>query len=305
MPRPLVTFLLAASLLLGCDKSASGDEHPRASDDKHEKHNGKHKGDEKSKPKFKIGRINDKDLKESSGLAASRKYPGVYWTHNDSGNGPFLFAITREGKVLKEFPVASVRNTDWEAIAIDEEGHLYIGDVGNNDHRRDRVQVYRVDEPDPNTPVSKPPALRVTAVWRLRYPDKPFDAESLVVYKGKGYVISKLVNGQHAGVYAFDASAAPRDAVSMEHVFDLPVRTPVTDACVSPDGQRLAVMTATGPCLFQIDGEMANAAKVTPKSVTYFDPDNLNMEGICFTPEGLLASSEQGQMLLFAEEYFK
>ena len=90
----------------------------------------------------------------------------------------------------------------------------------------------------------------------------------------------------------------------LEHVCDLPIRSPVTDACISDDGQRLAVMTVTGPNLFQIDGKLENAANVEPAHVTYFDPGDMNMEGVCFVPEGLLASTEQGQMLLFQNSYF-
>jgi len=31
-------------------------------------------------------------LIESSGVAVSHTYPGVLWTHNDSGDGPYLYA---------------------------------------------------------------------------------------------------------------------------------------------------------------------------------------------------------------------
>ena len=65
-------------------------------------------------------------------------------------------------------------------------------------------------------------------------------------------------------------------------------------------------MTVTGPYLFEgLDGDVANVAKVEPTHVTYFDPGDLNMEGVCFVEGGLLATTEQGQILFFAEEYFK
>ena len=38
-------------------------------------------------------RISDPRITESSGLAASKLHPGVYWTHNDSGDGPYVYAI--------------------------------------------------------------------------------------------------------------------------------------------------------------------------------------------------------------------
>ena len=34
---------------------------------------------------------------ESSGVAVSRTYPDVLWTHNDSGDGPYLYATDLRG----------------------------------------------------------------------------------------------------------------------------------------------------------------------------------------------------------------
>ena len=309
MTRLAAAALIAAAFLAGgCDTSVSGDDSgPSGSEKKKRDDDRKADSGKGGKARFKLGRIEHKAITESSGLAASRKHPGVYWTHNDSGNGAFLFAITREGKFLAEYPVAAARNTDWEAIGADDEGHLFIADIGNNDLKRDRALVYRLDEPDPAAagPKGRGMTLRVNQVWRLKYPGKPFDAESFFVFRGRGYVISKLLSGRNAGVYRFDLAAAGADAVAMEHVCDLPIRSPVTDASVSADGKQLAVMTVTGPNLFKIDGDVANAARAESAYVNYFDVGDMNMEGVCFTDEGLLATTEQGQMLLFANELFR
>lgn len=304
-PAALITAALACAGA-GCDTSANGDDSVSAKS--HKKGDGDRTGSGNGKPRFKLGRIDNKDVKESSGLTASRKHPGVYWTHNDSGNGPYLFAITREGKGLAEFPVGGARNNDWEAITTDDQGSLYVADIGNNDLKRDRVLVYRIEEPDPSTAGKKGKGmtLRPRQVWRLKYPeDGRFDAESFFVHQGRGYLISKLLVGKNAGVYRFDLSAAGGEAIQLEHVCDLPIRSPVTDAALSDDGTKLAVMTVTGPNLFLIGGDVANAAKAQSAYVNYFDVGDMNMEGVCFTPEGLLASTEQGQMLLFANELFE
>ena len=84
-----------------------------------------------------VARISDLRITESSGVIASRRYPDVFWTHNDGG-GPkkqVLYAIDREGKTRAAFPVVGPRFHDWEDIAIDDAGHLYLGDIGNNDVR--------------------------------------------------------------------------------------------------------------------------------------------------------------------------
>ena len=299
----LAAAVVLASLAAGCDSRANGEGNQSRSDKK--KDNGRGGGSSGSRPKFKLGRIDHKAITESSGLAASRRHPGVYWTHNDSGNGAFVFAISREGNFLAEYPLERVRNNDWEAIATDDQGRLYIADIGNNELKRDRAIVYRLDEPDPSAagPKGKGQALRVNQVWRLNYPGKPFDAEGFFVHQGKGYVVSKLLNGKNAGLYRFDVAAAGGEA-TLEHVCDLPIRSPVTDASLSPDGARLAVLSVTGPNVFQVDGDVAKAGQLQPAHVTYFDPGDMNMEGVCFTEGGLLASTEQGQMLFFEDEYF-
>src|SRR5688500_6461068 len=182
----VLTALLVSAA--ACDSQASGDDSKSARSKKDDKNDNGGKAEraaakaDAKRGKFKLGRIDSKSISESSGLAASRKHPGVYWTHNDSGNGPYVFAIQQDGHFLAEFPVASARNTDWEAIAIDDQGRLFVADIGNNDLKRDRALVYRLDEPDPAAaPKGKGMALRVGQVIRLKYPAKPFDAESFFV----------------------------------------------------------------------------------------------------------------------------
>lgn len=53
--------------------------------------------------------IEDPRITESSGLAASRAHPGVYWTHNDSDDGPYVFAVdSRTGKTLATITMRGV-----------------------------------------------------------------------------------------------------------------------------------------------------------------------------------------------------
>src|SRR5947207_15978497 len=75
-----------------------------------------------------LAAIDYKSCSESSGVIASRKHPGVYWTHCDSGNDASIYAITCEGKFIAEYQL-DVPNHDWEDIAVDDDGHLFIGDI--------------------------------------------------------------------------------------------------------------------------------------------------------------------------------
>ena len=88
-----------------------------------------------------VGQLATAALCEASGIVKSRKYEGLYWTHNDSGNPATLFAIREDGSVVARVPVSGARNSDWEDLALDEAGTLFIGDIGDNLHRR-REQLH-------------------------------------------------------------------------------------------------------------------------------------------------------------------
>lgn len=254
----------------------------------------------KKEAKFRQGQLKGEGLAECSGIVASRRHEGVFWALNDSGNAPVLYAITHDGKPIAEFPVQA-KNEDWEDLSIDDEGRLYIGEIGNNTRKRESLAVYRVNEPDPHAAAGKAAKapLRVNRVWRLKFPGEPFDCESLFILGGKGYVIPKQLKAQEVTIYSFDLEQS--GSVALEPVTTLPVRSPVTAAAVSPDGKQLAVLTVSGPVLFQIDGDVAAAGSAKSSSVLFV---NTKMEAICFVPEGLLVTTESREMFLFKYAHF-
>jgi hypothetical protein len=244
-----------------------------------------------------IGRIEHEPLAESSGIIASRQHEGIFWTHNDSGHPAVLFAITRTGELVAELPVAA-RNVDWEDIAIDGQGRLYIGDIGNNRRDRTEIAVHRLEEPDPRAPAAAGERLAVERTWRLRYPDRPFDAEALFIHEDHGYIISKLMPGRPAGLYRFPLDA--RDgATTLEGVAEVPVRMPVTAADISADGQRLAVLSVGGLHVFEIDGKPEAVAKAAVRHVRYLHP---MIEAACFVEDGVLVTAESREVFLFRVE---
>ncbi len=114
-----------------------------------------------------LGNFDTRRIPEASGVAASRRYPGIFWVHNDSGNPSSIFAIRKDGSIVREFPVA-LANVDWEDIAADDQGHLYLGDIGNNGGLLALRAIYRLDEPDPAGPAREP--LRPTGSWFYALP---------------------------------------------------------------------------------------------------------------------------------------
>ena len=118
-------------------------------------------------------------LTEASGVAQSTRAENVFWSQNDSGNDPLLFAYDSTGASLGVVRVNGAQNRDWEAIAIGPcatGSCLYIGDVGDNSARRDEVTVYRIPEPMPTDTISAP-----AVALHLRYVDGPHDVESMIV----------------------------------------------------------------------------------------------------------------------------
>jgi hypothetical protein len=241
-----------------------------------------------SSPARQVGTLEHAAIRESSGIVASRKHPGVYWTHNDKGNAPVLYAVDATGKLLAEVPVSAPAD-DWEDVATDDAGNLYVGNIGNNKGKRPYLEVYRVAEPDPRQPSAG--ALKVDRTWRFPSPGEPLNCESLLVRGGFGYVISKVFTGETAEVYRFPLGGPTE--VSLEKVVSIPVRTPVSAADVSGDGSRLAVLSPEGVHVFDIAGDVARAGAVRPTLI----PVPLGkLEGLCFTPDGLLLTAEERQV---------
>src|SRR3954471_13095062 len=98
-----------------------------------------------------IGRLEHPPIRETSGIVASRRHPGIFWAHNDSGNPPALFAVRRDGTLVREYAV-NVPNIDWEDIATDDDGHLYLGEIGNNGRRLPFRAIYPLPRPAPRPP---------------------------------------------------------------------------------------------------------------------------------------------------------
>ena len=99
------------------------------------------------------GRVNNWDIREASGLAASRKHKGVLYTHNDSGDRNRIFAINEWGQYLATYDISGAEARDWEDISFGPgpdpaRDYLYIGDIGDNRAYYPTKVVYRVAEPN-------------------------------------------------------------------------------------------------------------------------------------------------------------
>ena len=99
-------------------------------------------------------KIQSGEMKEISGIVASRKNPGVYWVHNDSGADASIYAINANGEYLSKVYVEEVAPKDIEDISIGKceagENCLILADTGNNKGNRSKLQILTVPEPKLN-----------------------------------------------------------------------------------------------------------------------------------------------------------
>jgi hypothetical protein len=193
-------------------------------------------------PLAPMGRLEHPLIREASGIVASRRYPGTFWVHNDSGNRPALFAVRRDGSLVREFEVAAP-NLDWEDIALDDAGQLYLGDIGNNGAALPLRAIYRLDEPDPSRPALAPLAVTRTTYYRFEGRGR-FDAESLFIEGRHAVIISKRRDGKDAELFSIpiDPPAPIFRPALPARLGQLPeFMEPATGADLSPDGQDLAV----------------------------------------------------------------
>jgi len=230
-------------------------------------------------------------VREASGIVASRKNTGVLWVHNDSGDRPQLFAIDTKAKLLGVCTVAQARARDWEDIAVGpgpEPGrdYLYIGDIGDNQGRYSSVRIYRVPEPeiDAGRPFGRRGIGPAESI-ELAYPDRPRDAETLLVDPQTKdiYLITKreLFNRVYRAPYP-QSTTAP---TVLTRVATLPWGFAVAGD-VSPDGREIIVRSPYNASLWQRpDGQpLWKAFEQKPVGIPLVsEPQG---EGIAFDGEG-------------------
>lgn len=236
-------------------------------------------------PFTEVARIEHPPLDESSALLASRRWPGTYWSVNDSGAEPMLFALDADfrvqvpawlqdryvhgpGTLRAPWPgieLAGATLIDWEALArIDD--LLYVADVGNNGNARRDLGFWELVEPVPDATVAARPIryLRVHYPEQAQFPGRvwEWDCEAVFADEGRLYLITKhraageirrLVPG--ARLYRFDpkeakAESAQRASTPLTLISRHEELVAATGADLSPDGNWLAVLTYTAIWFF-------------------------------------------------------
>ncbi len=237
-------------------------------------------------------------VRESSGLAWSLRFPGVLWTHDDSGGSAELVAIGPDGMLRSTIRVEGAHNRDWEDLAASPCGDgtcLWIADTGDNLHRRDDLALIRVPEPEVLASGSVP-AIRLP----IRLPDGPRDIEALFVLPGeRPYLITK--GGRHpVTVYRYPLPLRAGERVLLEEVQVLftgrrALRDRITGASAAPDGSEVLVRSYRELHRFTVEGGRLVA---TPGSaVNLASLEERQGEAVAWGADDLVALTSEAGLL--------
>lgn len=263
-----------------------------------------------------VGRMGSDEITESSGLVASKCQENVFWTHNDSGGGAFVFAINTTGKKLGTFRVKGATNIDWEDIAAyknaDGECFLYIGDIGNNSLARNDLVVYLVKEPlvyASGTSSSKKNPIEISDYnfIKFNYPDSRHDAETLLVHPQTAdiYILTKKLSGA-AGVYKLTNNYTLNKINKLEKITDLSVPAIpngfLTGGDISSDGRKAVVCDYFAAYEFALPENSKSFEEIwKQKPLTISIGEREQGEAVCYSLDGksIFATSEKKNSPIF------
>lgn len=193
-------------------------------------------------------KLKNKAVRESSGIACSRRRNDVLWTHNDSGGGPKLYAFNRDGDDLATYEIAGARVRDCEdlcSFVIEKTPCLLLADVGDNNAKRKLCTLYVVEEPAIPDVTPARGRLKIERTIHFRYPDGPRDCESVAVDPAAGVVLlADKPRGLRCRIYAL--ALKDRGKVLQARRIAVVTFLVPTGMDVSPDGRR-CVLSTYGP----------------------------------------------------------
>lgn len=227
-------------------------------------------------------------VEESSGLVALPQ-KGLYLTHNDAGNKPYLYKIDEQGKLVETIKL-NLQNEDWEDLTRDDEGYVYIAETGNNNNNRRELKVYKLKLENPQ----QVETISFTYEDQKQYPpakkERNFDVEAIFYSNGSIYLVTKDRGLQTtAKVYKVPAKAGEFTA---KLIGSHDINAEITGADISPNADKVALLSEGKIHLF--------TGFDTPK--TFYDgtynelrlKDAGQTEGIAFEDEETLMITSEG-----------
>jgi hypothetical protein len=239
-----------------------------------------------------------KSLVEISGMVAS---DNDFWVHNDGDNGSFLMLLTKQGTIKTIKRISNAPNYDWEDIAVDPAGNLYVGDIGNNNNNRRMLQIYKIPNP------ARSENLRIVAEKiefdysdQKEFPPKKnrlvYDAEAMIYFRDTLFIFNKNRTQPYSGylrMYKLPATIGKQKAVLGDSLFlggKNMLSSWVTGAALSADGEKLALLSHDKVWMLEgFSGSNFFKGKLKVLKLNHFS----QKEAICFDTQGNLFVADE------------
>lgn len=239
-----------------------------------------------------------KKLSENSGIVQFQTETA--WFIEDSGNSDNLYKTDFKGNIIKHLDIKNQKNIDWEDLAKDKAGNLYIGDFGNNDSKRKDLKILKV----PNPEVEKGDKINAEAI-RFNYPEQKefppnrsklwYDAEAFFHHAGHLYIFTKNRANPFTGetlIYKVPDTKGKYEAKLVDKITlcDDWDTCKVTSAAISPDGKTI-VLLSYGK-LWRISNfsiDILSKARIEEVDLGV----RTQLESVCFTSNTTLLLSDE------------
>ena len=235
-------------------------------------------------------------LKEVSGIGIGQ---GDIWVIEDSGNKDKIYKVDKKANVIKDLKIDHAKNEDWEDLAMDKQGNLYIGDFGNNNNDRKNLTIYRVSSSQLEKKEPNAEKIEFHYPQQKKFPPKKdsllFDTEGFFHREGHLYIFTKNRTRPYTGetlIYRVPDVEGEYEAEFLGSMLlcQSQNRCSVTGADISPDGKTIALL-GYGLIFLVRDFELPNFETASIQIIDF--NSNTQTESIGFL---------DGKTLLIADE---
>jgi hypothetical protein len=204
------------------------------------------------------------------------------------------------GKIIDDFEVKNAKNNDWEDLAKDNKGNLYIGDFGNNGNNKKELTVYKLSNPE----VEKGDKIDAEKI-KFNYPEQKdyppkksqfyYDTEAFFHWGNSLYLITKNRTRPYDGkamIYKVPDTKGEYEAQLVGTLFlcNNQNTCSVTSAAISSDGKTI-VLLSYGLLWTINDFELDDFSIGNLKQIDL--GVRTQLESVCFLNESTLLLSDE------------
>jgi len=239
-----------------------------------------------------------KSLTEISGMVYTKD---GFWVHNDGDNGSFIMLLLKDGTIQTVKKITNAPNYDWEDMAVDPSGNLFIGDIGNNNNNRREFQIYKISNPL----VTEQTRIESQKI-EFDYPDQKefppkgkhlkYDAEALIYFQDSLFIFNKNRTQPYNGylrMYKVPAKPGKYHALLSDSILlggKNMLNSWITGADISNDGKKLALLSHDKIWILEnFKGSHFFKGKIRVLKLNHFS----QKEAICFDGNGDLFVADE------------